>query len=73
MEPNDVFAQARARLEPELPRFAGLTPEEAQPLADELGVVLRVLEPGAMSTMEFRSDRVTADTRDGRLVDPRIG
>lgn len=70
MEP--IEDAARARLEPELPRFVGLTPEEARPLADELGVVLRVLEPGSFYTMEIRSDRVTADTVDGRLVDPRI-
>ena len=59
-------------LERELPRFDGSTPTEAQALADELGVVLRVLAPGAMYTMELRTDRVTADLRDGRLADPRV-
>ena len=64
MEPSE--------LERELPRFVGLTPEEARSLADELGVALRVLEPGSLYTMDLRTDRVTAETADGRLVDPRV-
>jgi hypothetical protein len=69
----DPEQQAVARLQQELPRFTGLSPEEARRLAAELGVTLRVLEPGALHTMEFRSDRVTADLRGGRLADPRVG
>jgi hypothetical protein len=60
------------RLEPELGRFEGLGPDEGRQLADELGVALRLLEPDAMYTMEFRSDRVTADLVDGRITAPRI-
>lgn len=70
---GEEIDSAQARLEPELPRFVGLTVDEGRALADELGVVLRPLEPGAIVTMEFRSDRVTTGLADGRLVDPRVG
>lgn len=73
MDPEDVIGAAQARLEPELPRFAGLTPAEGETLAAELGVVLRVIEPDGFYTMDFRTDRVSADLTDGRLVNPRVG
>ena len=57
----------------DLSHFEGLTPDEGQRLADELGLALRLIEPGSLHTMEFRSDRVTADLVDGRITGARIG
>jgi hypothetical protein len=73
MEPSNPIQDAEARLGPEVPRFAGLTPEEGEALAAELGVHLRAVPPDAVITMDYRTDRVTATLRDGRLVDPRLG
>lgn len=73
MEPEESMYAARDRLTPELPRFVGLTPEEAEALAAELGVVLRAVPPDAILTMDYRTDRVTAVVVDGRLTDPRLG
>jgi hypothetical protein len=73
MNPEDVVAAAKDRLEPELPRFVGLTPVEGEALAAELEVTLRVIEPGGFYTMDFRTDRVSADLEDGRLLNPRLG
>lgn len=73
MDPSDRPHAAQDRLTPELPRFVGLTPEEGEALAAELGAVLRAVPPDAILTMEYRSDRVTAVIADGRLVDPHVG
>lgn len=73
MDPGDRMRADQDRLTPELPRFVGLTPEEGEALAAELGAVLRAVPPDAVITMEYRPDRVTAVVADGRLVDPYVG
>jgi hypothetical protein len=69
----DPIRAAQERLEPELPRFEGLTEAEGEALAAELGVVLRAVPPDGVITMDYRTDRVTATLRDGRLADPHVG
>ena len=52
--------------------FVGLTADEARARAGELGITLRVIEPGGVYTMDIRTDRITAETQDGRVVTARV-
>ena len=61
------------RLQQEAPRFVGLTEDEATALAAELGAALRLGPVDGVYTMEFRYDRVTALTENGRVVSARAG
>lgn len=56
-----------------LPRFVGLTPAQGLALAKELGVTLRVIEPGKAYTMDYRTDRITADAPAGVITTAKIG
>ncbi|KQV13332.1 MULTISPECIES: I78 family peptidase inhibitor [unclassified Kitasatospora] len=48
--------------------YVGLAADEAERLAAERGWrVVRVLEPDAMITMEYREDRLNLTVRNGRV------
>jgi hypothetical protein len=61
------------RLQQEAPRFVGLTEDEARALAAEIGAVLRLGPVDGIFTMEYRYDRITALTEEGRVVSARVG
>jgi hypothetical protein len=58
------------RLQQEAPRFVGLTEDEATALAAEVGAQIRM---GQIFTMDYRPDRITAVTEDGRVVSAQVG
>lgn len=57
-----------------LPRFVGLPLDEARRVAAAEGLLLRVLEPGMVYTMDYREDRVNVTlAADGTVDSARRG
>jgi hypothetical protein len=48
--------------------YLGLTAEAAQERAREEGLLLRVLEPGSLYTLEYREDRINVTVSDGVVI-----
>jgi hypothetical protein len=61
------------RLRAETPGFVGLTEDEAAALAGRLGATLRLGPVDGVFTMDYRPDRVTALTENGRVVSAQVG
>ena len=58
----------------DLPRFVGLTLDEAGQVARAEGLHLRVIEPGMVYTMEYLENRVNVTVGvDGRITSARRG
>ena len=53
--------------------FVGMTAEEAQAHADELGLTLRLVPVGAAVTAEYRYGRVTGWLRDDVITEVSVG
>ena len=58
----------------DLPRFVGLTLDEARQAAEHEGLRVRVIEPGMAYTMDYREDRVNLRLGpDGKVASARRG
>lgn len=53
--------------------FIGMTAEQAQAHADELGLVLRLAPVGSPVTMEYRYGRINGWTRDDVIAEVSVG
>ena len=75
---DDAAAEAMevqiARTTALAPDFVGLTRAEAELLAEQHGLTLRVIDRDDQAlTADLRSNRITVDVRSGVVTDPQAG
>jgi len=67
MDPDFMSGTPVALLELNLDELVGLDPETARERVEAAGGHLRAVRPGQPVTADYRGDRVTVITEDGRI------